>query len=465
MINTLLTALLMVPPTPAVVQLDTFFIKWKENANVGAVLASVAGIESIHHYEHIPGLTLVNMTSVRGRDLALSSLSGNPNIEYLEADEWLTVERHAFPPPNDPGFGSCWGLRNTGASGGIAGWDMGALNAWGLTTGNPGIRVMVIETGVDLAHTDLNLDAGRDFTTGVVGGVAGGGPGNACDNHGTAVAGCVSGRINNNQGGVGVAPDCRVVSARVGVASTPCSGSWTGATSWTVNAINWAVGAGVRVTNNSNDYGANSNAMATAYSSSRAAGLVHFASAGNSGTEGLGFPARLDSVVAVGSASRNGTKSTFSSFGAGLDIVAPGQSIYTTDRTGASGYASGNWVTIDGTSFSSPYAAGVAALVLSVNPSLTPAQVENILYTTADDMGSAGYDTSTGWGMIDAGKAVLAAAPASCPADLNDDNVVNGNDLGILLSSWGSGGSADLNDDGIVDGIDLGMMLSAWGSC
>jgi subtilisin family serine protease len=206
--------------------------------------------------------------------------------------------------------------------------------------------------------------------------------------------------------------------------------------------------------------------MSSAYSAGRAAGIVHFASAGNGGTEGMGFPARLSSVNAVGSASRNGTKSSFSSYGNGIAFVAPGQSIYTTDRTGSAGYNSTNWVTIDGTSFSSPYAAGVAALLFSVNPTLTPTQVENAMKSTADDMGTAGYDTLTGWGMIDAAKAVQAVAPQPCPADLNGDSIVDGNDLGIFLSLWGqSNSAADFNNDNFVDGIDLGILLNAWGGC
>jgi hypothetical protein len=86
--------------------------------------------------------------------------------------------------------------------------------------------------------------------------------------------------------------------------------------------------------------------------------------------------------------------------------------------------------------------------------------------TTADDMGTAGYDIFTGWGMIDAGKALRSVLPPPCPADINRDSVVNGNDLGILLSGWGgSDQDSDLNGDNRVDGIDLGILVGAWGDC
>jgi subtilisin family serine protease len=278
------------------------------------------------------------------------------------------------------------------------------------------------------------------------------------------VAGCITGIINNSIGTVGVAPDCKVISAKVGTAVTPCSGSWQGQTSWTVNAINWGIANGVRVTNNSNDYGTASTAMTNAYVAARNAGVVNFASSGNSGNTNIGFPARSNGVIAVGASNRSGQKASFSSYGSKLAFVAAGQSIYTTDRTGSNGYGSGDYTIIDGTSFSSPYAAGVAALILSVNPSLSAAQVESIMQTTCRDIGTAGYDTLTGWGMLNADAAVRAAQPVPCPADFTGDRLVNGSDLGILLASWGTNQN-DINGDGFVDGSDLGMLLSAWGAC
>jgi subtilisin family serine protease len=204
--------------------------------------------------------------------------------------------------------------------------------------------------------------------------------------------------------------------------------------------------------------------MTNAYVAARNAGVVNFASSGNSGNTSIGFPARSNGVVAVGASNRSGQKASFSSYGSKLAFVAAGQSIFTTDRTGSNGYGSGDYTTIDGTSFSSPYAAGVAALILSVNPSLSAAQVESIMQSTCRDIGTAGYDTLTGWGMLDANAAVRAAQPLPCLADLTGDRLVNGDDLGRLLGSWGTPQN-DLNGDGTTDGIDLGIMLSAWGAC
>lgn len=458
-------SLLSSPPSVQTQDIDTFFVQWKDGVDKDAILSMVDGIESVEHYSHIPNLSLVNMDSARAMRGAVSMLSESTEVEFVEEDRVFTATRHEVIP-NDAGFSQCWGHRNTGQSGGTVNFDMNTTNAWSITEGSPTIRIMVFETGVQQDHPDINQVAGRDFTTGATNGILGGGPSNQCDNHGTAVAGCITGIINNSIGTVGVAPDCKVISAKVGTAVTPCSGSWQGQTSWTVNAINWGIANGVRVTNNSNDYGTASTAMTNAYIAARNAGVVNFASSGNSGNTNIGFPARSTGVIAVGASNRNGQKASFSSYGSKLAFVAAGQSIYTTDRTGSNGYGSGDYTTIDGTSFSSPYAAGVAALILSVNPSLSAAQVESIMQSTCRDIGTAGFDTLTGWGMLNAEAAVRAAQPSSCPSDFNNDDVVDGIDLGILLSSWGqSNSTADLNGDNLVDGNDLGLLLSSWGNC
>jgi len=441
--------------------IDTFFVHWKNSVNKDAVLLNISGIESIEHYSHIPNLTIVKMINTEAMESAVAALKENSEIEFIEKDQTFTATRHEVIP-NDAGFSQCWGHRNIGQSGGLINFDMNTTNAWSITKGLPSIVIMVFETGVQQDHPDINQITGRDFTTGAVNGVAGGGPSSIFDNHGTAVAGCITAIINNSIGTVGVAPDCKVVSAKVGTANT--AGSWQGQTSWTVNAINWAIANGVRVTNNSNDYGTASTAMTNAYTAARNAGIVNFASSGNSGNTTMGYPATASSVNAVGASSRNGQRASFSSYGTKLAFIAPGQSIYTTDRTGTNGYGSGDYTTIDGTSFSSPYAAGVAALILSVNPSLSAAQVESIMQSTCRDIGTVGFDTLTGWGMLNADAAVRAAQPLPCPADLTRDRVVNGTDLGQMLGAWGTA-QADINGDGTTDGSDLGILLGTWGSC
>jgi hypothetical protein len=334
--------------------------------------------------------------------LALANrIARDPRVSWAEPDFLITGRSELIP--NDPGFGDLWGIRNTGQFGGVPDMDMDGDAAWDTTTGSASIKILILDTGVQQDHPDLNQLPGRDFT----GQTTGGGPGNECDNHGTAVAGCVSAIINNAIGTVGIAPDCKVLSARIGVATVPCDGTWSGQVSWTVNALAWAESQGARVTNNSNSYGAPSTALNDKYASTRAGGMVHFASAGNNGVEGLGYPSSLPTVQSIAALMPTGAKASFSNYGWGLAFSAPGTDVYTTDRVGSAGYSSGDYVFVDGTSFSSPYSAGVAALLLSKDPTLPAEAVERILAYTCMDLGSPGFDNIFGWGFVNAESALL----------------------------------------------------------
>lgn len=452
---------------------NNIFVKFRDESSVeertALLLREVPQMKSVHFYENIPDLALMSLpqkTTPEEASVITRNLKKNDAFEFVEQDRMFVARRNEIIP-NDSGFSQLWGHRNIGQNGGQVGFDMNSTMAWTITQGSPDVRVMIIETGVQMNHPDLNLSEERDFTTGVVNGVPSSGSLNACDNHGTCVAGVISGRINNFVGTVGLSPSSPVVSAKVGLANVPCDGSWFGQTSWTVNALNWAVSNGVRVTNNSNSYGSYSSTLNFAYSSTKNAGLVHFASSGNNGINSISYPAAYSSVNAIGSVNRRGERSTFSNYGSALFMVAPGESIYTTDRTGSVGYSSSSYVSIDGTSFSSPYAAALAALILSRNPDLTPSQVEQIMRESAVDLGTNGFDSLMGWGMLDAHEALLNTPSPHCQGDLTEDDEVNGADLAVLLGEWGSCVDcvSDVNEDGEVNGTDLSLVLGAWGSC
>lgn len=357
-----------------------------------------AGSVIARDWNGLAGVDLVSSGSLDGfRVLTIArALAAMPGVEFAEPDTVFTGRSLLIP--NDPLFAQCWGLRNTGQSGGLLDFDMDAEEAWDITTGSSGIITAIIDTGVDAAHPDLNLVAGNDFTGATP---ADGTPKNSFDNHGTAVAGCVSARINNGLGVVGVAPGTRSAPARTFV-SINSSGNWNSQASWTVDALAWSASIGARVTNNSNGYGFTSSAIEAAYASTRASGIVHFASAGNTGSSGLGYPASVVTVNAVAATNRFGQRASFSTWGPGLDFSAPGQDINSTDRLGSPGYVSGDYAVVNGTSFASPYTAGVAALVLSQCPGLTAIEVEQVLQRSARDLGTAGYDTNFGWGHVNA---------------------------------------------------------------
>lgn len=142
--------------------------------------------------------------------------------------------------------------------------------------------------------------------------------------------------------------------------------------------------------------------------------MVHFAASGNSGSSPVNYPARYASVIAVGAANRNGSRASFSTYGSGLEFLAPGEQIVTADRSGSSGYVGGDYATVEGTSFASPYAAGVAALLLSREPNLTPDQVLERMRQSCRDMHTTGYDTVTGWGLLNAHRTLV---PGGAPQD------------------------------------------------
>jgi subtilisin family serine protease len=343
-------------------------------------------------------------------DAALA-LNDHPAVEWAQSDRIFWARRMGGPP-NDPMFAQQWALEQASDE------DMDALTAWSITSGDPSVRVVVLDSGTQQNHPDISQVAGQTFT----GSSSNGDPGNACDNHGTAVAGCVAATMNNGIGIAGIAPDARVQAAKifneVNFLGLFCLPFLESQDSWTAAGINWAASSGAHVTNSSWGGGSPSAAITNAFDSTRAQGVLHFAAAGNDGTSTVSYPASLASISAVAALDSSGNRASFSTFGAGLFISAPGAAILTTDRTGSAGYGGSDYTTIDGTSFASPYAAGVAALVLSANPALTPAEVESILAQTAVDKGPAGYDTGYGWGFINAGAAVQAAAGNPCTADL-----------------------------------------------
>jgi subtilisin family serine protease len=392
-----------------------------------------------------------------------AKLAQREETEFAELD--CIISGGGTVSPNDPLFGECWGLNNIGQSGGTPDIDMDVLEAWDITTGSNNIIVLVMDTGTDLAHPDMPVAFGRDFTGAVP---SSGGPQNTCDSHGTAVAGCISALVNNNTGAAGVAPGTRLATARPFVSNSACDGSWSAAFSWTADALEWGRGLGARVSNNSNYFGGTSSIVTAKYNDTYATGMVHFASAGNNNNATIVYPANIPVVNAVMAITRTGARASFSSFGVGVDFAAPGVAIRTTDRVSSLGYSVTDYALVNGTSFASPYAAGVAALLLSQNPSLTPAEVETAMRNTAMDLGSAGYDTTFGYGLVRA-LAALQAVGACDDIDFNNDGLFpDDTDLLDFLSvlaggtcSTGACNDIDFNNDSLFpDDADLLAFLS-----
>jgi hypothetical protein len=198
-------------------------------------------------------------------------------------------------------------------------------------------------------------------------------------------------------------------------------------------------------------------------------GCVVVFSAGNNNALVPGFK-NLSEVIAVGAADDRDRRWSFSNYGPGLDIVAPaggpgGLWITTTDITGAVGYWTTDYTGFSHTSSACPIVAGVAALILSVEPDLTSDQVRHFLMRSARDLGEPGRDDQYGWGRVDA-RAALDMVLAK-RADLNDDWKVDLEDLVVLVESWHTDApQADIapatKRDGVVDDHDLDLLMRYW---
>jgi subtilisin family serine protease len=166
-------------------------------------------------------------------------------------------------------------------------------------------------------------------------------------------------------------------------------------------------------------------------------------------------------VLCVGATDQNDAVPGFVTTGPEMAICAPGVDILTTQDTIANpdGFA-----TETGTSLACPFVAGAAALVWSVNPELTSQQVRYILIATADDVGTPGWDQQSGWGRLNAERAVQLADPnprPACDVDWNGDGTVNSPDFFSFLDDY-LRLDADFNGDGITDSADFFQFISAF---
>ncbi len=336
--------------------------------------------------------------------------------------------------PNDTQYPNQWVINNTGQStptggnssagdltnsAGIPDADMDVNLAWDYTKGNNSVIVGVFDTGVDSAHSDLyqNLITGYDASTGVqsvktdpVG-------------HGTCTAGIIGARTNNGLGVSGIVGGDNTLNSNCKIRAFKLvdgSGNFTSNTNL-ANAFNLASTTGVHVSNNSWGGGTPNTTLTNAINNlsnngRSGSGCVVLFSSGNDGRNPPAYPSYLASVVCVGASTKHDQKKaagTGNQFWWGgnygedangdLDLVAP-TICYTTDIRSTGGYnttsgtAGDYYSTFNGTSAACPNAAGVAALIFSINPSFTKAQVLDYLYRGCEKIDNVGYNTVKTYG-------------------------------------------------------------------
>lgn len=271
-------------------------------------------------------------------------------------------------------------------------------DAWRYSTGS-GVVVAVVDSGADTTHPDLadNLVAGVDVVGAGVRTTVSDGNG-----HGTHVSGTVAAVTHNGVGVAGAAPLAKVMPVKV------LNSSGSGYTDDVAEGVVYAVDHGAQVINLSLGSTSYNTVLAQAVSYARAQGVVVVAAAGNSRGSGspVMYPAALPGVIAVAATDASDNDASFSNVGSYVDIAAPGVSIRSTVPGG--GYAS--W---SGTSMASPHVAAVAALLRAAVPRAD--DVEDLLLTTATDLGPAGADDATGQGLVNPVAALTQAGVAQGP--------------------------------------------------
>jgi thermitase len=333
-----------------------------------------------------------------GSEKALANkLKHNPHFKFAELDERVEVSATT----NDPYLGSEWHIGK-----------MGVNSAWDKTQG-AGVTIAILDSGIDAGHPDF---AGR-----LVAGY------NSYDNntntadvcgHGTKAAGSAAAALNNGIGVAGVAGQARIMPVRIAYNN---SGSCYAYFSTMASGVTWAADHGARVVNISYANVPTSSAVQSAANYLKGKGGLLFVSAGNYNRD-EGFTP-TETMIPVSATDSADNRASFSSYGSFVALSAPGAGIYTTVQGG--GYGA-----VNGTSFASPVAAAVAALVMSANPSLSADQVKSILFTTAVDLGAAGRDIYFGYGRVNAAAAVAKATGTVTTADTTRPTVAIAAPLG-----------------------------------
>jgi subtilisin family serine protease len=302
-----------------------------------------------------------------------AALAHNPGIRFAELDILVKPD---ITSANDEHYLDAWHLAT-----------INAPTAWDSSQGN-GVTVAILDTGVDASHPDLqgqlvpgwNMYDNNPDTSDVHG-------------HGTLISGIVAARSNNTIGVTSIAWSAKLLPVRI-----------SGPDGWApfstiASGLTWAADNGAKVANISYAV-SGSSTVTSAAEYMRSKGGVVCAAAGNNGSQLSIAP--NPSIITVSATNSSDVLPSWSNYGSVIDVAAPGAGIWSTKR-------GGSYAAVSGTSASTPATAAVAALVVAHNPSLSSAQVENILMSSAVDLGAPGQDDFFGHGRIDAAAAVAAA--------------------------------------------------------
>lgn len=381
-------------------------------------------------------------------DNVIKELKKDPNVEYAQPNYLLTISAL----PNDPYFAKQWGLANNGQTvesiAARSGVDINAQQAWDITEGSPAVTVGVLDTGIDITHEDLinniyinsNEIAGNgidDDNNGYIDDVNGwnfaDGSSQIYDSenpeactHGTEVAGIIAASANNSKGISGAAPNVKILPLKF------INGN-VGYTSDAIDAIEYAMSMNVKVINCSFAGSDNNAALKDAMQNS---GILFVCSAGNTGADVSVSPVYpacfgLPNIISAAAIDGNGVLANFSSFGSSIEVAAPGVNIFTTTSGNSYDYMSG-------TSASTGFVTGTAALILSQNPALSITDVKARMVNNVVKCTNLNGKVSSE-GRIDAKAALTNIPPTTTDTYAGEgwpDVTVGGDTAGGDADSW-----------------------------
>lgn len=301
------------------------------------------------------------VVEIEERDLGLLPyLTKNLGVLYVEED----AKVFAFEIPNDPLYQDQWGLSKIQA-------DL----AWEVSHGSSSADIAIVDTGINGSHPDLalKLKASVDCTVSYT-----------CppslpvdfNGHGTHVAGIASAVTNNSIGVAGLAWEGSLVSVKA------LDDNGSGYYSWVSNAIYWAADNGVKVINLSLGGNSPSKTLERAINYAWDKGVVIVAAAGNNGSAKKTYPAYYKNAIAVAATNSDDKKAWFSNYGLWVDVAAPGENIISTYKDG--------YEKLSGTSMSTPFVSGLAALLYGFDPSLGAGGIRQRIENTADRISGTG---------------------------------------------------------------------------
>lgn len=349
--------------------------------------------QGLNEAESLPEVYVVKLSGGSSADsmAVAEDLNERTDVEYAEPNYYVSAMVDVY-------YNYQWSLENTGQDDGTTGSDINYTGLRELLQGADlgSTMIAVVDTGVNYEFADFGdkvlTDIDIDFVNH---------DNDAMDdaNHGTHVAGIIGAKSNNGYSMTGINDYCTILPVKV----LDSDGSGTAAD--VAAGIMYSAAMGAKVINLSLGTSSFSNVIEDALIfATQTHNALCVAASGNNGDSTLCYPASSQYTLSVGATNNTDSRASFSNYGEGLDVVAPGVNI-------PSLVANGKVVYYNGTSMATPHVSALAGLVYSKNPGINWQEVSEIIKQGCDDLGTSGYDSEYGWGRIDAVKIYNGGAP------------------------------------------------------